>query len=134
MTTALIYFGSSALVLIILSSLYLIEDIKGRRILLPTARNFFDHILASLLGSVVRSFKVMWHWIAQFVLSHGVSKLLSATMSYLRKLEQRVEDLVLHNRQAVKREKRERTHLDEIADHKVQSALSEEDKHRLKNE
>jgi len=136
MVTPLIYFSASALSLVLLAALYLYEDARGRRIIFPRLRAHLDNACVVVILFLIKIVRMLWHGIMQFVLRHGVYAFLGATVTFLRRLEKRVEYAVLYNRHAASkvRQNRERTHLDEIAEHKELTALSEEDRQRLKSE
>ena len=134
MTTALIYFSASLVALVLLSSLFIIEDARGHRVLLSGARNFLDRLLLALWSTLQRFRHRVWDGFVHIILRYGVHTLLGAVLAFLRRLEQRVEHAVLRNRQAARTENRPRTHLDEIADHKEAVALSDEEKERRRND
>lgn len=134
MTTALIYFGASGGLLLLLTILYLFEDAKGGRILLSRFRGLLDRVAATVLRTIVGATNYLWHAIAQFILRHGIRKIVKAGASYLRQLEQNIEEKVLHHRKQRGFPKREPNHLDEIAAHKELTALSDDERQRLRND
>jgi len=133
MPIALIYFGISTVILLLLCAVYLYEDAKGRRVFFPSARAFLDRIFVVLHKAIRNTFVIVWFKCSQFVLRHGVHKTLAAIVSYLKGLEHKVEDSVLRNRHSVTQEKSGRTHLDDIADHKESTALSEKDRKKMRS-
>ena len=133
MTTALIYFSASLVILIFLSVLYRIEDIRGKRVVLSRIRSLTDIGLITTFTTLRQLRHRVWDGFVHIVLRYGVHTFLGATLAFLKGLEQRVEIAVRRNRQAVRSGKRVRNHLDEIADHKESVALSEEEKQKLKD-
>jgi hypothetical protein len=134
MEVALIYCGASFAALVFLSSLYLIEDAKGGRIVLSRVRGLLDAGLMKLLGGLQYIQRRLWSGFVHVILRYGVHTFLSGALAFLRRLEKRVEGAVRKNRQAVRKERQSRNHLDEIADHKQAVALSDEEKRRLRDE
>lgn len=133
METALILVAGSALLLTILSSLFVVEDRRGGRVVLVSVRTYFDRLCLYLFSFGRRILLAIWRGFLGLVLEHGY-RLVVKLVDYLKGIEQRVEHAVLRNYHAAHKERRSRTHLDEIADHKESTALSEEDKKRLKEE
>ncbi len=134
MTAVLITFGTSAGVLVLLSALYLFEDARGERVLLSGFRHLIDRLFSFVYGLIGSFLGFLWRGIVTLVLHYGVHKLLGAVMAFLHKLQMRVEHVVVRHHHETSREGKERNHLDEIAEHKEASALSEEEKQQRRND
>jgi membrane protein implicated in regulation of membrane protease activity len=135
MVAALTYVGVSVAVLLLLTFVYVVEDMKGKRIFLARARSWFDILLLGFIAklSVVISF--FTHGFMRILLHYGAHTVLKRVLNTLRNLEKRVEDLVRHNRKVVKdiSAAKTRTHLDAIAEHKEEVALSEKQKEQMRS-
>lgn len=130
MIIALTYVGVSIAVLLLLTFLYVIEDIQGKRVFLPRLRVAFDEMLATIqrkIGSLVSFFT---HGFMRLLLHYGAHTVLKRLLAALRTLESRVEELVRKNRRVAKtiRESKEKNHLDVIAEHKEEMMLSEKER------
>lgn len=134
MVTALICFFVSTVVLLLLSVLYIFEDVQGHRVFLISFRSLLDRGLMSLFGWIARIFGSVWRGVVRFVLRYGVYSFLGIVVARLRYWEKRVEDIVLRNRRSVNRTRTTRTHLDDIADHKQSTALTDEEKRQMRDE
>lgn len=116
--------------------LFSIEERKGGRVFLSGVRNFFDHVLEETtyrfshvslqFGSGV--FRLLFHYIVHICIG-GV-------LWVLRSLEAFFHHLQYRNRQSAKsvRPKEDKTHLDLIAEHKEQIALSDSEKQKRKDD
>ena len=130
MVAALTYVGVSMCVLAALTIVYVLEDIKGQRIFLQSARLWLDKALLALYARFSSIVSFFTHGFMRVLLHYGAHTILKRVLSALRKLEKRVEDLVRHNRKVVKdiSAAKSRNHLDAIAEHKEEVALSEKEK------
>ena len=130
MVLALAYVGGSIAVLLLLSLLYVIEDIKGTRIVLPRAREAFDRALLFMRQQLKASLLFFTHGFMRLLLHYGAHTVLKRLLSTLRSLEGRVEELVRKNRRVAKdiRASKEKNHLDAIAAHKEEVALSDKER------
>lgn len=133
MTTALIYFAVSTSVVLVLTTLYLVEDRYGRRVVLVGARNWLDRSFQSVYDRLAHWFERAWAGLVRFVLHYGVRVFLATVAYWFRYWEKRVENVIRRNRQSLRRERTGRNHLDDIADHKQSTALSEEKKQQMRD-
>lgn len=135
MILALIYVGISVVILALLSFVYVLEDIQGRRILLPRVRERFDAFLVRLLakGTEVRLF--FTHGFLRLLLHYGVHSILKRIQAALRRVEKYIEALVRKNRTVAKevRATKKKTHLEAIAKHKEEVALSDAEKQKRRS-
>ena len=130
MIVALAYVGVSLAVLLLLTLLYVMEDIKGTRIVLPRLREAFDRALIFVQQKLRALLSFFTHGFMRLLLHYGAHTVLNRLLSALRTLEGRVEELVRKNRKLAKdiRTPKERNHLDAIAAHKEEVALSDEER------
>jgi cell division protein FtsB len=135
MFTALTYVGGSVTVLLLLTAIYIIEDSKGRRIILPRIRGWFDAVCRWFLLQASLFFSFFSKGFVRVLLHYGVHSILNRLLATLRKLEKKVEELVRRNRTVVKniRKVHTKSHLDEIAEHKEETALSPGQKKKLRS-
>jgi hypothetical protein len=133
MTTALVYLGGSAFVLLLLSFFFGLEDRRGDRVFLKGLRGWIDTLFVSLGNTTAFFLKQFWTGFVRLLFHYGAHQLLKRVLRSLQGLEHRLEKLVRQNK-AVARElgvERQRTHLDEIADYKQESALTTRERNKL---
>lgn len=130
MVAALTYVGVSVAVLSLLTVVYVIEDVHGKRVFLTSAREALDRLFASVAKLLERVSRFFTHGFVRLLLHYGAHTLLKRILSTLRTWEHKVEELVRHNRKVAKdiRSQKVGGHLDAIAKHKEEVALSEEEK------
>ncbi len=128
-------FVSSFILLVVFVALFKVEENRGQRLFLSTARGWLDqkvldlnyllsHVSIRLGGGAVR---ITFHFL--------MHKVLGTALSALKSLEYRVTHLQRQNRSVVKNftTSKERTHLHLIAEHKVHTALSADQKQERKD-
>lgn len=130
MLAALLYVGGSVVVLVLLTGIYTLEDIRNRRIVLVRLRESFDIILQRIAVKLGNGKSFFTHGFMRLMLHYGAHTILKRLLTTLRRMESRVEELVRKNRRVAKdiRAAKVKNHLDEIAQHKQEVALSEEEK------
>ena len=135
METTLTYLGCSALVLVILTTLYIIEDASGHRVVLPRLRGHLDAVCNAVARKLSISGVLFGKGFLRLLFHYGAHSLLKRILLMLRSWEQKIETLVWNNKRVVKnintQKSTNRNHLDEIADHKSEVAPSEEKKKEL---
>ncbi len=134
MTTALLYLAGSTLILVCIAVVFRIEDARGSR--------FNPFGVRSGLDFAVR--RGMWLWrywtdyfsrsVLRALFHYSAHSVLKLMYGITRDLNAKVERLLRQNRKMARqlRDTQRRTHLDEIAAHKEATALSEEEKLRLR--
>lgn len=128
MVTALVYVGCSLVALILLTFIYVVEDIQGKRIFLLKTRDKLDTFFRWMLSKIDSALFFFSNNFMRLLLHYGAHTILKRILFWLRTLEKRVEDLVRQNRKVAKdiRTATSKNHLDEIAQHKEETALSVE--------
>ncbi len=134
MVATLIYFGVSTVLLGLLSVLYIFEDARGGRIILPRFRKTLDKILRYVIVVAIGTCLWLWGGLVRLVLRYGVYQMLGALVTYLINLEQKIESTIFRHKGSGDRSDRPRNHLDEIAEHKEAIALSDDEKRRMRDE
>lgn len=129
MTAALIYLTGSIIALSIIAGVFRIEDAQGGQlIILRRVRGFFDRVVlwiitcCSWIGTYIR------HSFARLFFHYLAHRLLKRLYAVTRTLELKTEELLRQNKRTARRistERHERSHLDEIADHKQKTSLSD---------
>jgi len=134
MIAALIYVGCSVLFLTLLTLVYAIEDKKGQRIFLVGFRATLDKVFLFIKRKFSAVGTYFSNSLMRLLLHYGAHSILKRILNALRRLEARVEDLVRHNRKVARdiHAAKTRNHLDEIADHKEDVALSEKEKEKMR--
>lgn len=125
----------SSMSIFLLSILFHAEKKRGRRFLEPV-RLMFDQVVARVGAVSDRLFEHMTGDVVRQILHFLLHTVLMVIFNFLKQCEAYVENLLRSNRilaGKVKRERSTRNKLDEIADHKVSVALTEEEK-RIRKE
>ncbi len=117
------------MLLLALGILYVFEDRREARLVLPGLRPKLDRGVLWLQTSVRSLFSSVRRNIAGFILRYGVYRALGSIVGYLVQLEQRVERAILHQKHT-DAARRTPNHLDEIAAHKEATALSDKERQR----
>lgn len=137
MSVALTTLLSSTVTLILLTGVFQFEDYRGRRWFLSGLRRRFDYLITGMSQALGhrhpfgRGFlRLLFHYLAH--------TLLRRLLAGLRGIEHGVERLIRRNRRAAKaldtapKLSEASTHLQQIAEHKVETALTEREKRRLR--
>lgn len=132
MIVALTYVGISVLVLLLLTVLYVVEDIQGKQVFMVQLRSRFDALLYVALSKLQQWISVFTTGFMRILFHYGAHSILKRLLATLRTLEGRVEHLVRQNRKVARDlRNRTRTHLDDIADHKAEVALTDTEKEKM---
>lgn len=134
MVVALTYVAFSLVALALLTFVYVVEDIKGKRVFLLSLRVKLDSLLLMLLRKFQQVAFSFTNGFMRLLLHYGAHSVLKRVLALIRKLEMKVEELVRHNRKVAKdiSAVKVRNHLDAIADHKQEVALSETKKDEMR--
>jgi hypothetical protein len=134
MVLALTYVAGSFITLLVLTFIYVVEDIRGKRVFLVSLRTKLDALLALALVKIEKFMYSFTNGFMRLMLHYGAHSILKRVLAVIRRLEAKVEDLVRRNRNIAKDIRsslRPKNHLDEIAQHKEEVALSEKEKEAL---
>lgn len=135
MNVTLVILAVSGSLLLFFAVLFHIESVRGNRLLLNGVRVWLDeqvHRIHFLLTHMTIHFgsgsvRMAFHFVAH--------KLLAILLWVLHSLESSLAQIQKRNRAVARsvRREQEKTHLDLIAEHKESSALSDDDKQKLKD-
>jgi hypothetical protein len=103
MTVALTYVLVSIIVLFILTFVYVIEDIKGKRVFFLSARDKFDTLLTRVVSTIEKLMASLTSGFVRLLLHYGAHSILKRLLLTLRTLEGKVEQLALQNKKIAKR-------------------------------
>jgi hypothetical protein len=132
MIIAFVYVGCSVVILLLLTVLYTIEDVKGKRIFMVSGRESLDRFLNAFSLEISRISYGFAHGFMRLLFHYGAHSILKRVLSGIRNLEVRVENLVRANRKIAKDiRNKTRTHLSDIADHKEEVALTDKEKEKM---
>lgn len=133
MRTAFICVACSVAILIVLIGIYVVEDKKDKRIFLSGFRSYLDRACVSLSSYIAKVGGFFGNRFVRLLLHYGLHSILRRLLSFLQKMEKNVEELARHNRKAARAltKRTTRNHLDEIADHKQEVALTPQQKKKL---
>lgn len=126
--------GGSAIVVCALLIFYSFEDKKGGRIVLPRFRLMLDHVVEACGRSLLRAGDFMGGRFLRLLIHYGLHTILKRLLFFLRSLEGKVEEMVRQNRRRAKdvTQPHVENHLDAIAQHKEEVALTEREKRKLR--
>lgn len=126
----------SALTLVILTGVFRVEDTSGKIIVLGALRRRFNAALTILIAQVKSWHPYVGRGFVRLVLHYLAHGLLRRILAGIRRVERWIEQLMRQNRliaKSIDAEKRHNSHLQAIADHKAETALSEREKRRLRS-
>lgn len=133
MSVLVLILAGSAATLFVLALLFSIEDRRSRRYLvLGGLRRALDHFLLVVAERLRGWHHYLGSGFLRLLMHYLVHNLLRNILRSLRWVESVVERTLRHNRRAARRidTEKQRTHLDEIADHKTATALTERQKQK----
>ena len=129
MTTALMYLTSSIIALSVIAGIFRVEDAQGGQlIMLRRTRGFFDRVVLWLIACYSWIAAYIRHSFARLFFHYLAHRLLKRLYAVTHRLELKTEELLRQNKRTARRistERHERSHLDEIADHKERTSLSD---------
>lgn len=136
MAYGLTYVGVSLGVLLLLVIFFRFEDKRGRRVVLSGVRNSIDDAVLLSSNAIGSFFETIGSRGTRIVMHFIIHNVLKTILRLLEKSESGITRLLHSNRRKahVIRESTARTHLHEIADHKVETALTDEEKRKKKTE
>lgn len=103
------FLGSISFVLwLLLTVLYVVEDRRGSRIVLPGARAFFDQVLFGLSLRAARYFHWATRGFLRILLHYGFHRLLQRLLRFVQRIEHWIERIMRQNRAVAKQVKAER--------------------------
>jgi len=126
----------STLALVIIAGVFRVEDAReGKLLMLSGFRVLFDRFVVYIAKKLSTFDTYIGRGFARIVLHYAAHGLLERLLLVLKKGEKRVEQLLRRNKQAVKgiKHNKKRNHLDEIADHKQEFALSDAQKEKMRS-
>lgn len=126
--------GCSAIAVCALFVFYSFEDTKGRRIILPQFRTTLDRFVETIGRFLLRAGDFMGGRFFRLLIHYVLHTLLKRLLLFLRSLEARVEEMVRQNKKRAKdvAQPHVENHLDAIAQHKEEVALTEREKRKLR--
>lgn len=135
MQEALWFTGFSVALLLALVIFYNFEDARGNRVIFRRLRAFLDDVIVF----VGRTFLLILNWFRKsfirLLFHYGAYRLLKRILRLVRTCEHKIEQMLRQNKRAAREISGERTrnHLDEIADHKEASALSDRQREKMRS-
>ena len=136
MQTALIFLACSTLTLIVLVGVFRVEDAReGRRIILSRVRALFDRLVVFGGRKLSEVDTYLGRGFARLMLHYAAHGILHRLLSFIGRMEQKVEHLLRRNKQVATdiRVNKKKTHLDEIAEHQEEVALTETQKMKMRS-
>jgi hypothetical protein len=136
MITALIYLTCSTLTLAVIARVFRVEDSRsGSRVVLINARQWFDRIVTEATLRLSKADTYLGRGFARLMLHYAAHGVLHRLLLFVGRMEKKVEHLLRSNKKVAKeiRINKEKTHLDKIADHREEVALTEEQKTKMRS-
>ncbi|MFT7507087.1 MAG: hypothetical protein ACI92I_000225 [Acidimicrobiales bacterium] len=136
MTIALICFASSAMILVVISAIFRIEDARGSHLLvLAHTRSLFNKSIVKLSGALSKMDTYVGRGFLRLMLHYLAHSVLQKFLSLINRAEKWVENLLRRNKQVSKdiRSAKKRTHLDAMTEHKEEVALTDVQKEKMRS-
>lgn len=111
------------------------ENIQGRRLFMSSFRSKLDNLLLSLYGAVNKFSRFISGKVIRLSIHFVVHQVLVVILSILKFLESHISRLQWRNRILARRVRLTETknHLDLIAEHQEENALTDKEKQKLKD-
>ena len=138
MSLALIIAGTSFILLVCLSRLFTLEKRAGKRFVLATTRFALDNIIVAFTDAVHRFFVYVTKYVITLSWYYSLHAFLGVTLKFLASIYYMVENITHRNRDKARKIRQERkqsnrTHLEQLADHKDETKLTEQQKKKMKD-
>ncbi len=135
MFISLFVFIGSAVALIFYTLFLKAENIQGRRLALAGVRHKLDNGLASVVGGLSKVSNYVSSRVIRLTIHFIVHQFLVIILSILKFLESHISRLQWRNRILARRVRLTETknHLDLIAEHQEENALTDKEKQKLKD-
>ncbi len=137
MQTELIILSISTITLILCIGVFRVEDSRGgKRIFLGRIRSGFDTAVAVALQKLTQVDTYLGRGIARLTLHYAAHGILQRLLAWVTATQNKVEYLLKRNKQVVREIRTtdaKKTHLDALKEHKEETALSEQEKRKLKS-
>lgn len=136
MSGIVLYVVLSGVVLLLLLTLYVIEDVKGKRIFLRRPRFVLDCLVEYVYVQIISGATYFVGRVFKFLLHHGIQTLLKNILKFVKSFEGKLENTLRQQKRGARNddEERVRNYLDDIADHKESSALTDRQKKKLRSQ
>jgi hypothetical protein len=138
LSTAAICFGAGLFAFVVWTLVVSVERKKGRRIFLSRFRGWLDHITQRAFVSMSRRWRHFARYIVQLNWYYSLHAMLQAFLKVIVGIYHYFERLFEQNRKKAKRLRAEKrklkttpSHLEEVATHKEETALSPAARERL---
>jgi hypothetical protein len=125
----------STITLVIMTGVFRLEDARGKLLFFASVRRAFTRGITQMLERYIGWHPYVGRGFFRLLLHYFAHGFLRRVLNGIRRLEERVERLMRQNRQVAKSidaEKRQ-SHLTAIAEHKIETALSEREKQRRRS-
>lgn len=135
MTLPVSFLIGSTIALVIMTGVFRLEDRAGRLLVLSAVRQWFNECVEGVYKRITGWHPYAGRGFVRLMLHYLVHTLLKRVLRLVRRVEQWIERVMRQNRQVAKSidaGNRPQTHLEAIAEHKVETALTEREKRRLR--
>ena len=136
MTTALTYLACSTLALVIIAGVFRVEDARdGQLVVLKKARLWFSKVVTAAFTKLSKLDTYIGKGFARLMLHYAAHNILRSLLLLIEKIENKIKSLLKRNTQVAKdlRLTKEKTHLDHIADHRIETALTDAQKKKMRS-
>lgn len=136
MQTALIFLVCSTMVLVFTTGIFRVEDARqGNRVMLSLLRSLLDRFVTFVGGKLSRADTYLGRGFARLMLHYAAHGILNRLLAFIGRTEKKVEHLLRRNKQVATdiRVSKKKTHLDEIAEHKEEVALTQKQKMKMRS-
>jgi hypothetical protein len=136
MTSILTFAAFNVLALIVFGRIFTLELRRGHRFFATGPRAFLDQCITVVSARVGRFYTYISRYVITLSWYYSLHALLKVILKFLAGTYTAVEALFHHNRKRARKirieRKREQSHLSLIAEHKVETALTPDQKVKLK--
>ena len=136
MSAVLLFTGVSLVAFVVFASVSGREVTRGSRFFAVGFRNWLDRTIESLVSAFGRAMTYVGKYIITLSWYYSLHAFLKFVLQFLASVYHIVERLLHHNRSKARRiriERKQSSHLTEIADHKAQTALTSNEKQKRKD-
>lgn len=136
MSAVLLFTGSCLVAFIAYAIVTGLEAARGSRFFATRIRTWLDHALEALVTAFKRKVTYVGKYIITLSWYYSLHAFLKLVLQFLASVYHIVERILHHNRSKARRiriERKQSSHLTEIADHKTKTALSDSEKKKRKD-
>jgi hypothetical protein len=133
MSLPLSFLIGSTITLVIMTGVFRLEDARGRVLVFASFRQALTRFLLWCVAWLQSFHPYIGRGFIRLMLHYSAHGVLKRILRLVRRIEQWIERVMRQNRQVAKSidtQSRQQTHLEALAEHRVETALSDREKQR----